>query len=65
MPGSLVLLPERLLIEGTASAIQGLSKLGIPVQSLIVNQVIKPEVVEGNRSQAARAALQSRYPGGV
>ncbi len=34
---SLVLLPERLPIEETQSAIAGLNKLGIPVQSLTIN----------------------------
>ncbi|TAK34332.1 MAG: hypothetical protein EPO21_09905 [Chloroflexota bacterium] len=58
---SLVLLPERLPIEETQSAITGLARLGIPVQSLVVNQCILPEVIEGNRFLAARAQLQSRY----
>ncbi len=58
---TLVLLPERLPIEETASAIKGLSRLGIPVQALVVNQCILPEVVEGNRFLAARANLQARY----
>lgn len=58
---SLVLLPERLPIEETQSAITGLERLGIPVQALVVNQCILPEVVEGNRFLAARAELQARY----
>ncbi len=58
---TLVLLPERLPIEETNSAITGLSRLGIPVQALVVNQCILPEVVEGNRFLAARAKLQARY----
>ena len=58
---SLVLLPERLPIEETQSAITGLDRLGIPVQALVVNQCILPEVVEGNRFLAARARLQARY----
>ncbi len=58
---SLVLLPERLPIEETQSAITGLGRLGIPVQGLVVNQCILPEVVEGNRFLAARANLQARY----
>ncbi len=58
---TLVLLPERLPIEETQSAITGLSRLGIPVQALVVNQCILPEVVEGNRFLAARAKLQARY----
>lgn len=58
---SLVLLPERLPIEETQSAITGLGRLGIPVQALVTNQCILPEVVEGNRFLAARAELQERY----
>lgn len=58
---SLVLIPERLPIEETHSAITGLDKLGIPVQALVVNQCILPEVIEGNRFLAARADLQGRY----
>jgi arsenite/tail-anchored protein-transporting ATPase len=58
---TLVLLPERLPIEETHSAITGLGLLGIPVQSLVVNQCILPEVIEGNRFLAARAGLQSHY----
>jgi len=58
---NLVLLPERLPIEETHSAITGLDRLGIPVQSLVINQCILPEVIEGNRFLEARAKLQSRY----
>jgi arsenite-transporting ATPase len=58
---SLVLLPERLPIEETHSAITGLDRLGIPVQALVVNQCILSEVIEGNRFLAARARLQARY----
>ncbi len=58
---TLVLLPERLPIEETQSAMTGLDKLGIPVQALVVNQSILPEVIQGNRFLAARAALQARY----
>ncbi|MHB9090615.1 MAG: ArsA family ATPase, partial [Chloroflexota bacterium] len=58
---SLVLLPERLPIEETQSAITGLDRLGIPVQALVINQCILPEVIEGNRFLAARASLQGRY----
>ena len=54
-------MPERLPIEETQSAIKGLDKLGIPVQSLIINQSILPEVIEGNRFLQARAKLQSSY----
>ena len=58
---SLVLLPERLPIEETQSAIKGLDKLGIPVQSLVINQCILQEVIEGNRFLQARAKLQNSY----
>ncbi len=58
---TLVLLPERLPIEETQSAITGLDRLGIPVQSLVVNQCILPEVIDGNRFLGARAEVQRRY----
>lgn len=58
---SLVLLPERLPVEETQSAMSGLDKLGISVQALVVNQSIQPEVIEGNRFLQARATLQSGY----
>lgn len=58
---NLVLLPERLPIEETQSAITGLDKLGIPVQSLIINQCILPEVIEGNSFLETRAKLQAKY----
>ncbi len=58
---SLVLLPERLPVEETQSAMSGLKNLGIPVQALVVNQCILPEVVEGNRFLAARSGLQTHY----
>ncbi len=58
---SLVLIPEKLPIEETHSAITGLARLGIPAQALIVNQCILPEVIEGNRFLASRAEVQGRY----
>lgn len=58
---TLVLLPERLPIEESQSAIIGLERLGIPVQALVVNQCILPEVIESNRFLEARAKLQARY----
>lgn len=58
---NLVLLPERLPIEETQSAINGLDRLGIPVQALVINQCILPKVIEGNRFLEARAKLQGRY----
>lgn len=62
---TLVLLPERLPIEETQSAVNGLKELGIPVQALVVNQSILPEVIEGNRFLAARAKLQAKYQGEI
>ncbi|MDE3069914.1 MAG: TRC40/GET3/ArsA family transport-energizing ATPase [Acidobacteriota bacterium] len=58
---TLVLMPERLPIEETASAISGLARLGIPVQALATNQVIPAEAIQGNRLLGARARLQARY----
>jgi len=58
---SLVLLPERLPVEETQSAMTGLDRLGIPVQSLVINQTILPEVVDGNRFLMNRAELQAGY----
>ena len=58
---SLVLLPERLPIEESQSAIDGLGKLGIGVQGMIVNQVIPEAAIQGNRFLAARAKLQAGY----
>lgn len=58
---SLVLLPERLPIEETQSAITGLNSLGISVQSLIINQCILSNVIEQNRFLEARSELQMKY----
>ena len=58
---NLVLLPERLPIEETQSAITGLSKLGIQVQSLVINQCISPEIIDGNRFLKSRSDLQVAY----
>ncbi|MEI6090795.1 MAG: TRC40/GET3/ArsA family transport-energizing ATPase [bacterium] len=58
---SLVLIPERLPIEETQSAITGLNSLGISVQSLLINQCILPEVIEQNRFLKAREELQKKY----
>jgi arsenite-transporting ATPase len=58
---TMVLLPERLPIEETQSAITGLNLLGIPVQALVINQCILPGVIEKNRFLEARAGLQARY----
>jgi arsenite-transporting ATPase len=58
---NLVLLPERLPIEETASALSGLAHLNIIVQSLLVNQVIPQEVIVGNNFLGDRVKLQSRF----
>lgn len=58
---SIVLLPERLPIEESQSAVNGLSKLGISVQNLIVNQCIMDDVIDGNDFLLARANLQKNY----
>lgn len=58
---SLVLIPERLPVEETASAISGLGRLGISVQALIINQTILPEVIDGNRFLQARSNVQEGY----
>ena len=58
---SMVLLPERLPIEETQSAIDGLGKISIPVQALVINQCIPLDVIENNRFLAARAKLQKTY----
>jgi len=58
---TLVLLPERLPIEETHSAISSLGKLGIRVQALVVNQCLDNNVVNGNKFLEARRNLQARY----
>lgn len=58
---TLVLLAERLPIDETKSAIKGLSGLGIPVQSLIINQAIPEKVIEGNRFLSERSSVQKKY----
>ncbi len=58
---TMVLLPERLPIEETQSAIIGLNLLGITVQALVINQCILSGVIEGNRFLKARAGLQTYY----
>jgi arsenite/tail-anchored protein-transporting ATPase len=58
---SLVLLPERLPVEETRSAMKGLDRLGIPVQALVINQTILPEVIDGNQFLTNRSRLQTGY----
>lgn len=58
---NLVMLPERLPIEETASAIAGLSEHKIPVQSLVINQVIFQEDIGENSFLQSRANLQAKF----
>lgn len=58
---SLVSLPEKLPIEETARAIGDLAKFGIKVKSLIVNEVIPPEVLKGNWFLERRRETQEKY----
>lgn len=57
----LILLPERLPIEETQSAIEGLDQLGIPVSNLIVNQVIPQEVIMENEFLKRRSGMQVEF----
>lgn len=58
---NLVLLPEKLPIEETARAIDDLSKFGINVPTLIINEVIPTEVLNGNWFLERRRATQEKY----
>ena len=58
---NLVLLPEKLPIEETARAVHDLSGFGIRVQTLIVNEVIPPQVLKGNWFLERRRATQEKY----
>ena len=58
---NLVLLPEKLPVEETARAIGDLSKFGINVSTLIVNEVIPTEVLNGNWFLERRSATQEKY----
>ncbi len=58
---NLVLLPEKLPIEETARAISDLSKFGINVAALVVNEVIPAEVLKGNWFLERRSATQEKY----
>jgi anion-transporting ArsA/GET3 family ATPase len=40
---------------------KGLDRLGIPVQALVINQTILPEVIADNRFLTNRAGLQAGY----
>lgn len=58
---NLVLLPEKLPIEETARAIEDLGGFGIKVRSLIINEVIPREVLNGNWFLERRRATQDKY----
>jgi arsenite-transporting ATPase len=58
---TLVLLAEKLPLEETARAIKDLGAFGIDVPALIINEVIPPLSIEGNRFLQSRRALQERY----
>jgi arsenite-transporting ATPase len=58
---NLVLLPEKLPIEETARAVEDLSKFGINVASLVVNEVIPTHVLNGNWFLEKRRATQEKY----
>jgi arsenite-transporting ATPase len=58
---NLVLLPERLPIEETARAIEDLSKFGIKVPALILNEIIPKDVLQGNWFLEKRRATQEKY----
>jgi arsenite-transporting ATPase len=57
----LVLLPEKLPIEETASAFENLAKFNIKVKALIINEVIPKEVLKGNWFLERRSSTQDRY----
>jgi arsenite/tail-anchored protein-transporting ATPase len=58
---NLVLLPEKLPIEETARAMEDLYRFGINVVSLIVNEVIPTDVLNGNWFLERRRATQEKY----
>jgi len=58
---NMVLLPEKLPIEETSSAITDLAGFGIKVPSLIVNEVIPLGVLNGNWFLERRRATQEMY----
>lgn len=58
---TLVTLPEKLPIEESARALEDLAGFGIRVPSLIINEVIPKEVLQGNWFLERRRATQDRY----
>jgi arsenite-transporting ATPase len=57
----LVLLPEKLPIEESASAFENLAKFNIKVKVLIINEVIPRDVLKGNWFLERRRATQDKY----
>jgi arsenite-transporting ATPase len=62
---NMVLLAERLPVEETARAVRDLSGFGIDVPSLIINQVIPLDSLEGNRFLTKRRENQERFLGEI
>ncbi|NLK26601.1 MAG: ArsA family ATPase [Euryarchaeota archaeon] len=58
---NLVLLPEKLPVDETARAAEDLGEFGINVRSIIVNEVIPREVLQGNWFLERRRATQDKY----
>jgi arsenite-transporting ATPase len=58
---TIVTLPEKLPIEDSARAVEDLAKFGIKVPSMIVNEVIPRNVLEGNWFLEKRRGTQDRY----
>jgi len=58
---TLVTLPEKMPIEETARAVEDLAGFGIKVPSLIVNEVIPSQVLNGNWFLERRRATQDSY----
>ncbi len=57
----LVLLPEKLPLDETERAANDLSKFGINVRALIINEVIPRDVLKGNWFLEHRRATQEKY----
>jgi arsenite-transporting ATPase len=58
---NLVLLPEKLPVEETASAMDNLRLFNIRVRALIINEVIPRDVLKGNWFLEKRRATQDKY----
>ena len=58
---NLVLLPEKLPIEETERAVEDLGGFGLKVRSIIINEVIPKDVLQGNWFLEKRRATQDKY----